>query len=68
MNSVKLFLLLSFPIQVVYVYDFLALRSTPPKHLPRLGIKLNFPMVLVANGFHVLALNEKFVNLVFFLF
>ena len=68
MNFFKPFLLLPFPIQVVYVYDFLAVRSTPPKHLPRLGIKLNFPMVLVANGFHVLALNEKFVNLIFFLF
>ena len=68
MNFFKPFLLLPFPIQVVYVYDFLAVPSTPPKHLPRLGIKLNFPTVLVANGVHVLALNEKFVNLIFFLF
>ena len=68
MNFFKPFLLLPFPIQVVYVYDFLAVRNTPPKHFPWLGIKLNFPVVLVANGFHVLALNERFVNLIFFLF
>lgn len=68
MNFFKPFLLLPFPIQVVYVYDFLAVRSTPPKHFHWLGIKLNFPMVLVANGFQVLALNERFVNLIFFLF
>ena len=68
MNFFKPFLLLPFPIQVVYVYDFLAVRSTPLKHFPWLGIKLNFPMVLVANGFHVLVLNERFVNLIFFLF